>query len=121
MLTEAINNPNKPKLECKTLPKDVVGEYKPGRGIAINIAHSRFEEAKNDRQVKYTCSRWYVASTLLHEVVHWAWRREDWAYSCVCRCWEKNAKSCDWGKDLGCTTCKTPPNIGNYNTCLDCC
>jgi len=114
MLTEAINNPNKPKLECKTLPEDVTGEWKLGRGIAINTQYLSDMRGRGD------CGKWRVAITLLHEVVHWAWRGEDRAYSCGCRCWEKNARSCKWiGDVLGCPTCKTPK--GGYNTCLDCC
>jgi RHS repeat-associated protein len=115
-LTEAINNPNKPKLRCKRLSGGVA-EYFPAIGISIDTKY-----LENSRTFNTTCDKWDVALTLLHEVVHWAWRGDDRAYSCECRCWEKNAKSCDWiGNSLGCPGCKTPPSIGNYNTCLDCC
>jgi len=94
--------------------EDVTGEWKLGRGIAINTQYLSDMRGRGDR------GKWRVAITLLHEVVHWAWRGEDRAYSCECRCWEKNARSCKWiGESLGCSTCKT--SKGGYNTCLDCC
>jgi|GEM_PF-6263353 len=75
-LEEAISK-NKPDLMCKDF--GYCGGYKFGKGIYIQSSLVR--NAKGD------CGRWAVALTLLHEIVHWAWRRgEVRPGSCECRC-----------------------------------